>query len=98
MRLAPVAVGELIETVSAPGQVEPVTDVAISARVSARIAEIPYEEGDRVTKGDPDADKPITPVSAEKQREALNERLESLSKEQATLEAAVGRMEQLRPR
>ena len=41
VRLAPVQVGELIETVSAPGQVEPATDVAISARVSARITEIP---------------------------------------------------------
>lgn len=61
VRIQPVAVGELVEVVSAPGQVEPVTNVAISARVSARIAEIPYEEGERVTMGDPDADPPISP-------------------------------------
>lgn len=59
VRVEPVAVGELVEVVSAPGQVEPVTNVAISARVSARIAEIPFAEGDQVTKGDPDADPPI---------------------------------------
>lgn len=61
VRLEPVTVGELIETVSAPGQVESVTNVAISARVSARITEIPFEEGEQVTKGDPNADPPIPP-------------------------------------
>ena len=61
VRIEPVTVGELVEVVSAPGQVEPVTNVAISARVSARIAEIPFAEGEHVTKGDPDADPPISP-------------------------------------
>jgi len=61
VHLEPVTVGELIETVSAPGQVESVTNVAISARVSARITEIPFEEGERVIKGDPAADPPIPP-------------------------------------
>lgn len=59
VRLATVKVGELIETVSAPGQVEPATNVAISARVSARITEIPFKAGERVTKGDPAADLPV---------------------------------------
>ncbi len=59
VRLATVKVGELIETVSAPGQVEPATNVAISARVSARITEIPFKAGERVTKGDPAADPPV---------------------------------------
>ncbi len=59
VRLEPVAVGELVEVVSAPGQVEPMTNVAISARVSARIAEVPFAAGERVTKGDPDADPPV---------------------------------------
>lgn len=59
VRLEPVAVGALVEAVSAPGQVEPVTNVAISARVSARIAEVPFAEGERVTKGDPNADPPV---------------------------------------
>ncbi len=59
VRLEAVAVGELVEVVSAPGQVEPVTNVAISARVSARIAEVPFAAGEHVTKGDPDADPPV---------------------------------------
>ncbi len=62
VRLEPVRVGELIETVSAPGQVEPVTHVAISARVSARIAQIPFSEGEQVIKGDPAAE-PTVPAS-----------------------------------
>lgn len=40
--------GELVEVVSAPGQVEPRTRVQISARISARISELPYAEGARV--------------------------------------------------
>jgi HlyD family secretion protein len=51
--------GELIEFVSAPGEIEPRTDVAISAKVSARIIELPYEEGDIVTKGNPNANPPV---------------------------------------
>src|SRR2546423_971950 len=43
--------GELVEIVSAPGQVQPRTKVQISARVAARIVELPFDEGDRVTKG-----------------------------------------------
>ncbi len=53
--------GELVEIVSAPGEIEPKTKVSISARVSARIVELPYEEGDRVTKGDPNARPPVPP-------------------------------------
>lgn len=53
--------GELIEIVSAPGLVQPRSKVSLSARVSARIVELPFKEGDRVTKGDPDADPPIPP-------------------------------------
>ena len=51
--------GELIEFVSAPGEIEPKTKVEISAKVSARIIELPYDEGDTVTSGDPDANPPI---------------------------------------
>ena len=42
----------LIETVKAPGEIEPHTKVDISAEVSARIEQLPFEEGDRVKKGD----------------------------------------------
>ncbi|MHC4807241.1 MAG: efflux RND transporter periplasmic adaptor subunit, partial [Planctomycetota bacterium] len=36
--------GELVEFVSAPGEIEPKTKVEISAKVSARIIEMPCEE------------------------------------------------------
>ncbi|MHC4594760.1 MAG: efflux RND transporter periplasmic adaptor subunit [Planctomycetota bacterium] len=51
--------GELVEFVSAPGEIEPRTKVEISAKVSARIIEMPYEEGDIVTCGDPGANSPV---------------------------------------
>ncbi len=50
--------GELVEIVSAPGAIEPKTKVSLSAKVSARIMELPYEEGDIVTCGNPNADPP----------------------------------------
>lgn len=53
--------GELIEFVSAPGEIEPKKKVEISAKVSARIVELPYEEGDRVTCGDPNTNPPVPP-------------------------------------
>jgi HlyD family secretion protein len=51
--------GELIEFVSAPGEIEPKTKVEISAKVSARIVRLPHEEGDTVTCGDPNANPPV---------------------------------------
>ena len=59
VRLEPAERGELIETVSAPGQVQPKTKVSISAKTAARIVELPYKEGDVVTKGDPNATPPV---------------------------------------
>jgi HlyD family secretion protein len=50
--------GELIEFVSAPGEIEPKTKVEISAKVMARIVALPYEEGDIVTCGNPDSNPP----------------------------------------
>ena len=47
--------GELIEFINAPGQVEPIKKVSIRARISAQIVALPFEEGDRVTRGNPDA-------------------------------------------
>jgi HlyD family secretion protein len=61
VRVEPPERGALVEIVSAPGEIEPKTNVSISARVSARIVELPHEEGDRVTKGDPSADPPVPP-------------------------------------
>ena len=51
--------GELIEFVSAPGEIEPRTKVEMSAKVSARIIELPYEEGDIVTCGNTDTNSPV---------------------------------------
>jgi HlyD family secretion protein len=59
VRVEPVGRGTLVEFISASGDVEPKTKVAISARVSARIVELPFKEGDHVTKGDPNANPPI---------------------------------------
>lgn len=53
--------GRLQEFVTAPGQIEPKTKVDISAKVSARVVELPYDEGDPVTAGDPNADPPVPP-------------------------------------
>lgn len=51
--------GALVEFVNAPGEIEPVTRVAISAKVGARIVDLPFKEGQVVTCGDPDADPPV---------------------------------------
>lgn len=52
VRIHTVERGDLIESVTAPGEIAPRTDVAISARVSARIELLPFREGQRVRKGD----------------------------------------------
>jgi HlyD family secretion protein len=61
VRVEPVTRGPLVELVSVPGEVqpEPQLKVPISARVSARIVELPFKEWDKVTKGDPTANPPI---------------------------------------
>ncbi len=51
--------GELVEYVTAPGQVQPKKKVTISAKVSARITELPNKKGETVTAGDPNANPPI---------------------------------------
>jgi len=51
--------GELIEFVSAPGEIEPKINVEISAKTMARIIELPYEEGDIVTCGNMDTNPPV---------------------------------------
>jgi HlyD family secretion protein len=42
----------LVETVSAPGEIEPLTKVEISSEVSARIEQLPFREGDEVRADD----------------------------------------------
>ncbi|MFM7051816.1 MAG: efflux RND transporter periplasmic adaptor subunit, partial [Planctomycetota bacterium] len=52
VRIATVAKRELVETVSAPGELDPETKVDVSAEVSARILELPFREGATVRKGE----------------------------------------------
>ena len=61
VRLETVKKGTLTEFVSAPGEIEPKTKVEISAKVSARIVELPYDEHDHVIRGNPNANPPISP-------------------------------------
>lgn len=51
VRLEKAALGDLTEAVQATGEIEPKTKVSISARVAARIAKLPFKEGDNVTAG-----------------------------------------------
>lgn len=51
VRIEPAVRSELVEVVSAPGQIQPRNKVSISARVAARIVELPYIEGQDVTAG-----------------------------------------------
>lgn len=59
VRLETIGLSEFVEIVNAPGEIRPKTKVDISAKVSARIDELPFEEGDAVTAGDPTADPPV---------------------------------------
>ena len=48
----PAALGDIVRTVSAPGSIEPRTNVQVSSQVSARVLALPFREGDRVRSGD----------------------------------------------
>ncbi|MBN1361131.1 MAG: efflux RND transporter periplasmic adaptor subunit [Sedimentisphaerales bacterium] len=61
VRVEAAQIGKLIEVVSAPGAIEPKINVEISAKTSGRIVELPFDEGDTVTKGNSDANAPIPP-------------------------------------
>lgn len=61
VRLHTMQPGQLIESINAEGVVEPRTKVSISARISARIVELPYAEGQRVTAGDSNVAPPAGP-------------------------------------
>ena len=86
VRLESPAEGVLIEYVSAPGEIEPRSNVEISAKISARVVALPYEEGDTVTKGDPNANPPILP--------SVLVRLDSKDYESQLVSAEAGRAAQ----
>jgi HlyD family secretion protein len=52
VRVEPAERGRIVRTVSAPGDIEPRSMVQISARTSAQIVELPYDEGDTVSAGE----------------------------------------------
>lgn len=83
VRLGQVDVGELSRTVSAPGQIEPLSSVKISAQVSARILALPFELNDAVKKDDV-----LVRLDAEDLLALLNSAKASLMGEQARLEGA----------
>ncbi|MEM9166401.1 MAG: efflux RND transporter periplasmic adaptor subunit [Planctomycetota bacterium] len=45
-------VGSLTRTINAPGEIEAETNVEISAQVSARVVELPFDEGDAIAADD----------------------------------------------
>lgn len=52
VRIEEVKLGDLQEYISAPGEIEPKTQVEISAKISARVEKLPFEEGTQVKVGD----------------------------------------------
>ncbi|MEL6497096.1 MAG: efflux RND transporter periplasmic adaptor subunit [Planctomycetota bacterium] len=52
VRLADVTDGTLTRSINAPGEIDARSRVEISAQVSARVVELPFEEGDAVRSGD----------------------------------------------
>ena len=52
VQVKPAARKPVVETVTAPGEVEPHTKVDIRAVVSAYVTQLPFDEGDEVKKGD----------------------------------------------
>ncbi len=82
VRTEPAMHRELIETVAAPGEIEPLTKVEISAEVSARIEQLPFREGDDIDRNDiivklDDRNLKASLKSAKAQREAERYRLQS---------------------
>jgi len=82
VRAESVMPGQLVESVQAPGRIEPHTSVDISAEVSARIIDLPVEDGQEVRKGDlvcklDDRDLKAALVSANARRDGETFRLRS---------------------
>lgn len=83
VRIGAADIGELSRTVSAPGQIEPLTSVKISAQVSARIIALPFDLNDSVKKDDV-----LVRLDAEDLLALLNSAKAGLMGEQARLEGA----------
>jgi HlyD family secretion protein len=83
VRFGTVAKGDLVRTVSAPGQVEPKRKVEISAQVSARIIAIPLRENELVKKDDV-----VVRLDARDLAASLDAAKAELRSREASLEAA----------
>jgi HlyD family secretion protein len=82
VRMGEAVTRTLIQTISAPGEIEPHTKVDISAEVSARIHQLPFREGEEVRKGDlvvklDDRDLKAAMLSAQARRDSEKFRLQS---------------------
>lgn len=89
VRIETVKRGELVRTVSAPGQIEPKTNVKISAQVSARITALPFREGQLVKQGDV-----VVRLDSRDLAALLESAQASLQAERARLEGAKARLAQ----
>ena len=83
VRLGKVEKGNLVRTISAPGQIEPKTKVEISSQVSARILALPFRENQIVKKGDV-----VIRLDAEDLAALLAASKATLKSEEARLEGA----------
>lgn len=100
VRVETVSRGDLVRVVSAPGAVEPQTNVEISAQVSARIVALPFREGDQVKRGDVivrlDSDDLVAALESSKAALRGEEaRLEGSRAALAEAEAELGRVREL---
>ena len=97
VRLGKPVRGELTELVTAPGRLKPKVKVDLSARLSARVAELPVRQGQQVKKGDLlvrlDAeDLRAGMISAEARREAQAAQIEVQKSQMAQAQANVARL------
>ncbi|MFN0132830.1 MAG: efflux RND transporter periplasmic adaptor subunit [Phycisphaerales bacterium] len=97
VRIEPVARGDLVRVVSAPGNIEPKTRVQIGAQVSAKITALPFREGDVVKAGDVvvrlDSDDYVASLaSAEAGLKQDQARLDGLRAELANLKVELDRV------
>lgn len=90
VRVEEVKRGDLVRVVSAPGVIEPLQKVDISAQVSARIVAMPYREGARVKKGDV-----IVRLDADDLKASLESAKAQLRSEEARLAGAQASMENM---
>lgn len=90
VRIAAAERGTITRTISAPGQIEPRTNVKISAQVSARIIALPFRENQQVKEGDVVVRLDARDLQAQVDAAKASQRAEEARLEgaQATLERA----------